>query len=62
MKWGIVCNYHVKKACSLADEIYDFLSKKYEVFAEEKLAKIKKTKGYSLEDLDKKADIVSRKE
>jgi NAD+ kinase len=58
MKWGIVCNYHVKKACSLADEIYDFLSKKYEVFAEDKLAKIKKTKGYSLEELDKKADII----
>jgi NAD+ kinase len=58
MKWGIVCNFHVKKACSLAGDLYEFLGKNGEVFAENKFAKIKNIKGYSLEEINKKADIV----
>jgi NAD+ kinase len=58
MKWGIVCNFHVKKACSLAGELYEFLTKDGEVFAENKFAKIKKIKGYTLDEINTKADIV----
>jgi len=58
MKWGLICNFHVKKAVSLATEIYDFLSDKGEVFVEEHIAEDKKTKGYSHEEINKKADIV----
>lgn len=58
MKFGLVCNFHVKKACSTASEVYDFLSDKWEVFAEEKFAELKKIKGYTLEEINKKADIV----
>jgi len=58
MKFGLVCNFHVKKACSTAADVYDFLSDKSEVFAEEKFAEIKKIKGYTLEEINKKADIV----
>jgi NAD+ kinase len=58
MKFGLVCNFHVKKACSTAADVYDFLIDKSEVFAEEKFAEIKKIKGYTLEEINKKADIV----
>jgi NAD+ kinase len=58
MKWGIICNIYNKKAISLACEIYDFLIKKDEVFAEEKVSKKKKVKGYSHEEINKKSDIV----
>jgi NAD+ kinase len=58
MKWGIVCNFHLKKACSLAKELYDFLSEKYEVFAENKFAEKNDFNGYSMQDINKKADIV----
>jgi len=58
MKFGLVCNFYVKKACSTAADIYDFLSDKSEVLAEEKFAEIKKVKGYTLEEINKKADIV----
>ena len=58
MNWGLICNFHVKKAISLAGEIYEFLSDKGEVFAEECVAKDKKVQGYSHEEINEKADIV----
>lgn len=58
MKWGLICNYHVKKTCSLANEIYDFLKNHGEVYGENKFAESKKIKGHSLEDLNKLTDIV----
>lgn len=58
MKWGLICNYHVKKACSVGEEIHNFLSKNGEVFAEDKFAKKQNLKGYSMEELNKKADII----
>ena len=58
MKWGLVCNTRIKKACSLAGEIHDFLSDKGDVSVDARFAKIKKIKGYSLEEINKKADIV----
>ena len=58
MKWGLVCNFHLKKAISLAEEIYDFLTKKGEVYAEKSVGKNKKIERYSLKEINKKADIV----
>ena len=58
MKWGLVCNFHVKKAYSLAGELYEFLVKNDDVFVENKLAKIKKIKGYALDEINTKADVV----
>ncbi|PNX50448.1 MAG: sugar kinase [Thermoplasmata archaeon M8B2D] len=58
MKWGIVYNTYVKRAESLAEELYDFLSKRDEVYIEDKLAKIKKIKGYTLNEINTKAEVV----
>lgn len=58
MKWGLICNYHVKKACSVANDIYDFLRKNEEVFAEDKFAEKQGFKGYSMHEINKKADII----
>ena len=58
MKWGLICNYHVKKACSVSEDIYAFLSKENDVFVEDKFAKNRKIKGYSMSEINKKADIV----
>jgi len=58
MKWGLICNFHLENAVSLAGEIYDFLSDKGEIFAEECVAKNKKIKGYSNGEINKKSDIV----
>ena len=58
MKWGLIYNYNLKKAFSLAEEIYDFLKKNGVVFTEESFAKLKNIEGYSLEDINKNADIV----
>lgn len=58
MKWGLVCNFHIPKAVALADEIYEFLSAHGEIFAEEKFANDKRIKGHTLEEINKKADIV----
>jgi NAD+ kinase len=58
MKWGLIYNYNIIKACSLASEIYDFLSDKGEVFVEKSLAKNKHIKGHTLEEINKKADLV----
>ena len=58
MKWGLVCNYQVKKACSTGKELYNFLEKHGEIFAEDKFAEKQGFKGYSMEEINKKADIV----
>ena len=58
MKWGLIYNYNIKKACSMASEIFDFLKDNGEVFVERSLAKIKGIKGYTLEEIDKESDIV----
>jgi len=58
MKWGLICNYHVKKACSVADDIYNFLKEQGEVLPEDKFAKNHNFKGYSMKDINKKSDIV----
>ena len=58
MKWGLICNYHVKKACSVTNDIYDFLRKNEEVFAEDKFAEKQGFKGYSMHEINKKADII----
>jgi NAD+ kinase len=58
MKWGLIYNYNIKKAFSLAEEICDFLKDKGDVFTEEDFANKKGITGYSLEDINKNADIV----
>jgi NAD+ kinase len=58
MKWGLICNFHFKKAITLSCEIYDFLKDEGEVFVEDCVAKEKKIKGYTHEEINKKADIV----
>ncbi len=58
MKWGLICNYHVKKAISTGKDIYNFLKENGEVFAEDKFAKKHGLKGYSMRDINNKADIV----
>ncbi len=58
MKWGLICNFHLKKAVKLTHEIYDFLSNNGEIFAEYNIAKDKKVKGYSHEEINKNADII----
>ncbi len=58
MKWGLVCNFHFKKAVSLADDIYEFLSENGKVFAEKSVAKNRKKEKYSLDEINKHADIV----
>jgi len=58
MKWGLVFNYHVKKACSVAEEIFDFLYQNGDVFVDSKSAKKLDVKGYSLEKINKKVDVV----
>jgi len=58
MKWGMICNSYLDKAVSLSSEIYDFLSDKGEILAEECLAKKKNVKSYSHKEINEKADIV----
>jgi len=58
MKWGLVCNFHVKKACSVGREVYDFLKNHGDVFPEENFAKNQDMKGYTLDEINKKADVV----
>ena len=58
MKWGIVYNLHKKKSISLAQDIYEFLSEKHDVFIERNFNNEKKHKEYKLEEINKKADIV----
>ena len=58
MKWGLVYNIKIKKAKFLVNDIYEFLNKQGEVFCEESLAKEKKIKEFSHEEINEKADIV----
>jgi NAD+ kinase len=58
MKWGIVCRHGVKKSLSLGKDIYEFLSENGDVFAEKSFAKLADIKGYSLKELNERADIV----
>ena len=58
MNWGLVYNYNNKKAASLADEIYNFLINKGEIFTEECYAKGKNIQSCSLEEINKKSDLV----
>ena len=58
MNWGIICRSDTKKSLSLSNTVIDFLKENGEVFAEKHLSEIADVKGYSLEDINKKADIV----
>jgi NAD+ kinase len=58
MNWGLICNSKVKKSFSLAKDIYEFLSENGDVFPEESFAKEAEIKGYSFENINKKADII----
>ena len=58
MKWGIICNYNIEKACKTAKEIYEFLKDNEEIFVEDSYAKNFKVKGYTHEEINNKADIV----
>jgi len=58
MNWGLICNSKVKKSFSLAQDVYEFLSENGNVFPEENFAKKAEIKGYSFENINKKADII----
>ena len=58
MKWGLISKINVKKSISLGKEVYDFLKGEGEVFTEKNLANKIKIKGYSLQEINKNADIV----
>jgi NAD+ kinase len=58
MKWGLIYNYNIKKAYSLAKDVFDFLKDKGEIFTEMSFVKEKSVKGYSLEEINKESDIV----
>ncbi len=58
MKWGLVCNYHVKKACSTANDVYNFLKENGEVFVDKKCGKKIGIEGYNLKEINKKSEIV----
>lgn len=58
MNWGIVCKKNVKKAISLAMNVNEFLDENGNVFAEKSYAKAADLKGYTLKEINEKADIV----
>lgn len=58
MKWGLIYNYNTENAISMAEKIYKFLKDKGDVFTEESFAKDKDIKSYSLDEINKNADIV----
>lgn len=58
MKWGLACKPKVRKASAVSKEIYRFLSKDGEVFVEESFAKELGIKGYRLDEINKKVDMV----
>ena len=58
MKWGLVCNFHVKKVCTLAEDVYNFIKENGEVFIEANSAKAIGKDGYSFKEINEKADIV----
>ena len=58
MKWGLICNSKIKKSFSLAQEVYEFLGEEGNVFPEQSYAKLAKCKGYSFNEINKKAEII----
>lgn len=58
MKWGIVCISKVKKSLSLAMDVFNFLSDDGDVFLEKTLAEMIDKKGFSMKELNNKADII----
>jgi len=58
MKWGLVCKPGAKNTISLAKDVHDFLKENGDVFAEKSFADEIKIKGYSLEEVNKKSDVV----
>jgi len=58
MKWGLTCKPKVRKASTVAKEVYKFLNKNGEVFVEESFAQELGIKGYLLNEINKKADMV----
>ena len=58
MKWGLVCKPYVKKTISLTSDIYKFLIEEGEVFLEKKIANAIGLNGFSMEEINKKADII----
>ena len=58
MKWGLICNSKTTRSFSFAQDVYEFLNEHGEIFPEESFAKEAEVKGYSLEEIDKKSDIV----
>jgi NAD+ kinase len=58
MKWGVICNYHLKKAISLASDVHGFLKENGKVYAEKNLAKNLNEKGHSIQEINNKADVV----
>ncbi len=58
MKWGIIYNSYVKKAISTAEDVYHFLKENHEVFVEKRFTKNDEFKEWSLEEINKKANLV----
>jgi len=58
MKWGLACKPKVRKTSAVAKEVYRFLIKNGEVFVEDGFSKEIGAKGYSLNEINKNADIV----
>ena len=58
MKWGLACKPKVRKVSSVAKEIYKFLSIDDEVFVEDSFSKELGIKGYLLDEINKKVDMV----
>ena len=58
MKWGLICNPNVKKAISVARDVYDFLKENGEVFVETALAKKIEMKGHSLKEINDRTEMV----
>jgi len=58
MKWGLACKPKVRKASTVAKEVYNFLSKDGEVFVEDSFSKKLGVNGYLLDEINKKVDMV----
>jgi NAD+ kinase len=58
MKWGLACKPKVRKASTVAKEIYNFLIKDGEVFVEDSFAKELGVNGYLLDEINKQVDMV----
>jgi NAD+ kinase len=58
MKWGLICNTKKKKSLSLGNDIYNFIINHGEIFPEISFAEKIKKKGFLMENINKKSDIV----